>query len=212
MARAFGFGAPTGISLSGDQSGRIPDLAFRKEFNKNAADPTDRTWRRGDSANLAVGQGDVLVTPLQLANGYAAFANGGTLYSPQLVAGIHASSAGQPQGEVGKLLSVATVPAPRATGLTPEVREPVLAGLDGVVNSGEGTAYFSFNNYEGVHVAGKTGTAQTTRQAGHVVVRRHHQPGERSRRCPSTWSSRWWSRVGSAPTSPRRSSAASSTT
>ena len=58
------------------------------------------------------------------------------------------------------MLSVANVPAPRTTGLTPEVREPVLAGLDGVVNSGEGTAYFSFNNYEGVQVAGKTGTAQ----------------------------------------------------
>ncbi len=162
VARAFGFGSPTGISLSGDQSGRIPDLAFRKDFNKNAADPTDRTWRRGDSANLAVGQGDVLVTPLQLADGYAAFANGGTLYSPQLVAGIHESSAGQAEGVVGKLLSVASVPPPRTTGLTPEVREPVLAGLDGVVNSGEGTAYFSFNNYEGVHVAGKTGTAQAS--------------------------------------------------
>ena len=102
----------------------------------------------------------MLVTPLQLADGYAAFANGGTLNSPHLVAGIHASSAGQTEGVVGKLLSVVDVPAPRNTGLTPEVREPVLAGLDGVVNSNEGTAFYSFNNYEGVHVAGKTGTAQ----------------------------------------------------
>jgi penicillin-binding protein 2 len=160
VARAFGFGAPTGISLSGDQSGRIPDLAFRKDFNAKAADPTDRTWRRGDSANLAVGQGDVLVTPLQLADGYAAFANGGTLRSPQLIAGIHASSAGQPEGTVGKLLSLVNVPAPRTTGLTADVRDPVLAGIDGVVTSGDGTAYFSFNNYEGLPVAGKTGTAQ----------------------------------------------------
>jgi penicillin-binding protein 2 len=160
VARLFGFGSPTGISLSGDQSGRVPDLSFNQALNKNSDDATSRTWRRGDSANLAVGQGDVLVTPLQLADGYAAFANGGTLRSPQLVAGVHASSAGQPEGAVGKLLSLVDVPPPRTTGLTPEVRDPVLAGIDGVVASGDGTAYYSFNNYEGVPVAGKTGTAQ----------------------------------------------------
>ena len=155
----------------------------------------------------------MLVTPLQLADGYAAFANGGTLHSPQLVAGIHASSAGQPEGVVGKLLAVVDVPPPRDTGLTPEVRDPVLAGIDGVVNSGDGTAYYSFNNYEGVPVAGKTGTAQAGgEQAGHVVVRRHHQPGERPCAPDSTWWWRWWSRAGSAPTPPRRSSAGSSTT
>ena len=74
--------------------------------------------------------------------------------------GIHASSAGQPDGQLGKLLAVVNVPAPHDTGLTPEVRDPVLAGIDGAVNSQEGTAFFSFNTYEGVHVAGKTGTAQ----------------------------------------------------
>ena len=159
VARAFGFGAPTGIALGGDQSGRIPDLAFRQDFNKNSVDPIERTWRRGDSANLAVGQGDVLVTPLQLADGYAAFANGGTFHSPALVEGIHASNAGQPEG-MGKLLETVPVPPPHDTGLTPDVRDPVLSGIEGVVNSGDGTAYYSFNNYDGVKVAGKTGTAQ----------------------------------------------------
>jgi penicillin-binding protein 2 len=160
LARAFGFGTPTGVSLGGDQPGRIPDLAFRKAFNKNSADPTDRTWRRGDSANLAVGQGDVLVTPLQLADGYGAFANGGTFHSPQLVVGIHASHVGLADGELGKLIRVASVPAPRGTGLVSAVRDPVLAGLEGVIYSGEGTAHFSFNTYTGMPVAGKTGTAQ----------------------------------------------------
>ncbi|MEX1009508.1 MAG: penicillin-binding transpeptidase domain-containing protein [Acidimicrobiia bacterium] len=160
VARAFGFGVPTGISLGGDQSGRIPDLAFNQALNKSSDDPTSRTWRQGDSASLAVGQGDVLVTPLQLADGYAAFANGGTLHSPQLVVGIHASTAGQPEGQLGKLLSLVAMPAPRDTGLTPQVRDPVLAGIDGAVNSQEGTAFFSFNTYDGVPVAGKTGTAQ----------------------------------------------------
>lgn len=160
VAREFGFGAPTGISLGGDQSGRIPDLAFNQELNKNSDDATSRTWRQGDSASLAVGQGDVLVTPLQLADGYAAFANGGTFHSPQLVVGIHASSAGQPEGQLGKLLAVVNVPAPHDTGLTPEVRDPVLAGIEGTVNDQAGTAYFSFNTYNGVPVAGKTGTAQ----------------------------------------------------
>ena len=210
VARAFGFGAPTGISLGGDQSGRIPDLAFRQELQQEQRRPDVATWRRGDSANLAVGQGDVLVTPLQLADGYAAFANGGTLHSPQLVAGIHASSAGQPEGEVGKLLAVVDVPAPRDTGLTPEVRDPVLAGLDGVVNSREGTAFFSFNNYEGVPRS--RGRPAPRRRAARTSRTRRGSPGSPTRRTiprfRSTWSSRWWSRVGSAPTPPLRSSAA----
>ena len=160
VARAFGFGAPSGIELGGDQSGRIPDLAFNQALNKDSEDPTSRTWRQGDSASLSVGQGDVLVTPLQLADGYAAFANGGTLHTPQLVTRILASSAGLPEDQVGKTLEERVPPPPRPTGLTPDVRDPILAGIKGTVSSGDGTAYFSFNTYDGVPVAGKTGTAQ----------------------------------------------------
>lgn len=160
VARRYGFGAPTGIALAGDQSGRIPDLSFRKAFNANSPDPTDRTWRRGDSANLAVGQGDVLVSPLQLANGYAAFANGGSLHTPRLVASVHKSAAGLPEGQIGKPVATAPPPAPRDLDLAPAVREPIMAGLKGAATSGQGTAFWSFNTYEGPAVAGKTGTAQ----------------------------------------------------
>ncbi len=133
---------------------------FNQALNKDSDDPTSRTWRQGDSASLAVGQGDVLVTPLQLADGYAAFANGGTLHTPQLVTRILKSNAGAPEGELGKTIETRTPPAPRPTGLTPDVRGPVLDGIKGAVSSQEGTAFFSFNTYEGPAVAGKTGTAQ----------------------------------------------------
>ncbi|MGH9048100.1 MAG: penicillin-binding transpeptidase domain-containing protein, partial [Acidimicrobiia bacterium] len=79
-AREFGFGAPTGIGLAGEESGRIPDQEFKEEYNESNPDLVEReqnsAWLPGDSANLAVGQGDLLVTPLQLANAYAMIANG----------------------------------------------------------------------------------------------------------------------------------------
>ena len=84
VAREFGFGRPTGVGLPQEAAGRIPDLAFKQAINKKNPDPYSRSWLPGDSANVAVGQGDVLVTPLQLANAYATFINGGNLYSPRL--------------------------------------------------------------------------------------------------------------------------------
>ena len=60
----------------------IPDYEYRVKLNPN--NPDLQIWRRGDNTELAAGQGDAPVTPLQLANAYAAFANGGTLYQPRL--------------------------------------------------------------------------------------------------------------------------------
>jgi penicillin-binding protein 2 len=160
VARTYGFGEPTGIGLGGDQPGRVPDLAFNQALNKNNPDKFSRTWRRGDSASLAVGQGDVLVTPLQLADGYAAFANGGTLYTPRLVSSVHASSAGLPIRTLGQVLHQIDPQTKDSTGLSPETRQPIYDGLAGVVADGNGTAFGSFRDYQGVKVIGKTGTAQ----------------------------------------------------
>jgi penicillin-binding protein 2 len=162
-ARTFGFDEATGIELPGDQPGRIPDLAFNKAINENSTDPFSRTWRRGDSASLAVGQGDVLVTPLQLANAYAAIGNGGKLHTPQLLKSILETRAGKPAGELGAVVR-STTPLDKAdTMLDPGIRDAVLSGLHGVVHSGEGTAYAAFRTYEGLPtVVGKTGTAQNT--------------------------------------------------
>jgi penicillin-binding protein 2 len=162
VAKTYGFGAPTGVGLAGDASGRIPDHAFREDFNKNSPDPIDRTWRRGDSANLAVGQGDVLVTPLQLANGYAAIANGGTLYMPRLVGSVHDNSTGLPPGQLGALVRPIDAQTKNTTALNPAVRQPIVDGLTGVVNDADGTANGAFADYVGPPVIGKTGTAQIT--------------------------------------------------
>src|SRR5690606_27078298 len=87
-ARAFGFGAKTGIEID-EASGRIPDPDWKKAFAEANYETEEArrdfgTWHPGDQVNFAVGQGDVAVTPLQLADAYAAFANAGTLWKPHI--------------------------------------------------------------------------------------------------------------------------------
>jgi penicillin-binding protein 2 len=145
-ARAFGLDEPSGIPLPSDKGGVIPDPEWKKELCKKIR-CVDEAWRTGDSINMAIGQGDVLVTPLQLANAYATFANGGTLYQPKL------------------LLDEPPHPV-RDVGLTPAMRQPVLEGLRGVISSEEGTAYYAFAGFPNnvFPVAGKTGTAQVNKK------------------------------------------------
>jgi penicillin-binding protein 2 len=152
-ARAFGFGRPTGVGLPQEASGRIPDLKFKLAVNKTNPDPYSRTWLPGDSANVATGQGDVLVTPLQLADAYAAFENGGTLYSPRLATAVKSPGGGT---------TVRNLPAALEgkTGLTPAIRSALMPGLAGAVSASDGTASGAFNGYSGLPIAGKTGTAQ----------------------------------------------------
>lgn len=161
-ARLFGFDAPTGVELPGDSSGKIPDRATNAVDFKDSPDEFARDWKRGDSADLAVGQGATLVTPLQLADGYAAFANGGTLHTPQLLKSILQSHAGLPDGQLGPVVRTTSPIVKTQTGLDPGFREAIFAGLHGVVYSPEGTAYAAFFTYEGPTVIGKTGTAQNT--------------------------------------------------
>jgi len=159
QARRFGFGAPTGIPLD-EAAGRVPDAKWKQEFanalyeNDPEARRENSIWLPGDNVNLAVGQGDLLVTPLQLANAYAALANGGTLWQPRLASAVLDADG----REVRTIASTERAKAP----IRPEHRAPVLAGLTNAVSSGEGTANAAFGAFplDQVPVAGKTGTAQ----------------------------------------------------
>src|SRR5206468_498216 len=134
-ARAFGFGASTGIELQGEKFGLVPR-------------PTRRTWPLGETVNLSIGQGAGLVTPTQVARFMAAVANGGVLWRPRIVqrierpeGGVLYSDAGQVNGHVE---------------LSPVVWEFLRRSLWAAVNDGTGAAA----RIPGLDIAGKTGTAQ----------------------------------------------------
>ncbi len=143
-ARLFGFGDKSGIPLTSEKAGVIPDAERKKRLNEEKPQvfPEGR-WFTGDNVNMAIGQGDVLATPLQLANAYAAFANGGTLFEPRL-------GLDEPPRPVREL------------GLTPAMRQPIIEGLQGAITAEDGTASAAFGGFphQSFPLAGKTGTAQ----------------------------------------------------
>jgi penicillin-binding protein 2 len=163
VAREFGFGAPTGIELS-EASGRIPDPTWKRNFAtafyKSKADQlANSVWYPGDNVHLAVGQGDVLVTPLQLADAYASFSNGGTVWTPHVGMRVVDPTAHRVVRIIGsKPRGHVTIPG--------YVHDAMWAGFTGAVNSQSprGTAYDAFLGIP-VPVAGKTGTAQVNGKA-----------------------------------------------
>jgi penicillin-binding protein 2 len=161
-ATAYGFGAETGVPLPGEQEGRVPTPEQKQAaHDENPTAFPFGQWFTGDNVNLAVGQGEMLSTPLQLANAYAAFANGGTVFSPNIASRILDPTTGDDtvprvDREMGPRV-LRTIP------LTSAVRDPILAGLVGAVSSPQGTAAPAFSGFPLSHypIAGKTGTAQT---------------------------------------------------
>jgi len=153
-ARSLGMGDHTGVDLPFEADGRVPDPASRAALSKAnpGAFPT-ADWFTGDNVNLAVGQGEMVLTPLQLANAYATFANGGTLYAP------HVGGAVLNQSQAVRTIDSKVL---KKVDLAPAVREPLLAGFRGVVGDPKGTAFGAFSGFPlpRFPVAGKTGTAE----------------------------------------------------
>ncbi|GAB2460893.1 penicillin-binding protein 2 [Nocardioides hungaricus] len=181
-AKTFGFGSETGIDLPGEASGRIADRKWKRAYytsmkdyycgivdkpqgsaeNKGVSDFVYRfaqefcvegyAYRAGDAVNFAIGQGDTIVTPLQLARGYAAIANGGTLYAPRVAKAIVS-----PDGEVLKRI------APKRVG-TVGVPKSVLSYIDEALKgvTRQGTMAWRMGGFplDRVQVRSKTGSAE----------------------------------------------------
>jgi penicillin-binding protein 2 len=169
-AAKFGIGKKSGIPLPGETSGRLPTPAARKAaFEANPGAFATGDWFSGDNIITAIGQGDVLVTPLQLSDAYATLANGGTRFRPQVVSKVTRSKDPTlPPGQDGNYDVVRTT-QPEVldkVGFTPEQYQKIFTGLVGVTQSGEGTASSSWRaSPTAWPMAGKTGTAQVRGKA-----------------------------------------------
>jgi penicillin-binding protein 2 len=156
IGKMLGIGEESGLQLSGEQTGNMPGPEWMQIHH-----PQER-WSQAQTANVSIGQGYTLVSPLQLAMAYATAANGGTCYYPRLVDKVLNQDGSPVLNEQGK---VAVPQAPRMRSdlrreVTPDQIELVRKGLWKVVNEDGGTGGRA--RLKDVVVAGKTGTAQAT--------------------------------------------------
>ena len=141
-ATLLGLGRPTGIDLPNEMGGLIPSTEWKRRTQKAA-------WYPGETVSVAIGQGQVLVTPMQMARLAAVIANGGRLVKPHLLKSV--------RGEPGLVSATERVDL----GLKPAVVQAVREGMISVVQEGTGRR----TNLQGVMVAGKTGSSQVVTHA-----------------------------------------------
>ena len=156
VAKQYGLGQPTHWELGGGVTGRVDSPSERLYLHQHY--PTafpNYQWYAGDNVEMAFGQGATVISPLQLADAYAAFANGGTVWAPHVGAQVVDRS--------GKVVWTYKPQAISHVSITPTARQTILAGLEGVISNRLGTAYGTFLGFPDSQfpVAGKTGTATT---------------------------------------------------
>lgn len=156
-SRSFGFGAATEVDLPFERDGLVPDRSWFTDEQKSGSGRvrSDGPWVGGDLMDIAVGQGAILATPLQLANGYAAMVNGGTVWKPRVVQEVVDTA--------GEVIEDFPKTALNNVELEPRTVRLLLEDLQQVVNNQErGTARAAFANF-GPNVelvGGKTGTGE----------------------------------------------------
>lgn len=146
-ALKFGLSKPTGIDIPYEASGFVPDPIWSKIYKF-------RNWYDGDTANLSIGQGDLLVTPLQITRAMAVFANKGFLVTPYILKAVSGRDISRQQRRITKL------------ALKDNTIEQIRRGLFHTISDPEGTG--NILSITGISVAGKTGTAQVSRGQSHA--------------------------------------------
>lgn len=139
-ARGFGYGTATGLDVPGEKDGIVPNARWKQLVKQER-------WYKGDTYNMSIGQGDVLATPLQVANATNAIANGGTLYTPRL-----GKAELDANGNVVKLIEPTSRQVPVAPDKLALMREAMEFAFDG--------PHLKAFKVPGLRVAGKTGTAE----------------------------------------------------
>ena len=148
-SREFGIGEPTGIDLVGESEGLLPTPGWRNALFRNGE--TDRPWAVGDNIQLSIGQGDLQANPLQMALGYSALGNDGTVYRPKLLRRV--------EDVAGRVKKEIEPEALRKISIPAGVRASIMEGLNLAAQAPEGTSYPVFGGFP-VKIAGKTGTAE----------------------------------------------------
>jgi len=146
----FGLGAPTGIDIEGERSGILPSTEWKKRAYKK---PEFQVWFPGDTISVGIGQGQMLVTPLQLANAIAALSNKGQRFKPRLVRAVR-------DVQSGKVKEITPEPLPAVKVNDPGEWDVAQGGMFDVVNAPHGTARSYLAPAPEYKMAGKSGTAQ----------------------------------------------------
>ena len=153
-ATLFGLGVKSNIDLPNELQGLVPSTQWKAEHTK------EKKWYAGETISVAIGQGQVSVTPVSLAVYTATLANGGTRVTPHLVKAM--------DDDAGELKPVPAPPPQSRSGVTREMLQTIRDGMWLVVNGEHGTARRA--KLEGRDVCGKTGTAQVISLQGRVAA------------------------------------------
>ena len=152
-SRQMGFGKPTGVDLGPESEGVVPTPEWERRTEKTEI---DKLWTSGESVQLAIGQGDLLVTPLQMTRAYAMIANGGKLVEPHLVKAVEEP---RNEGEPAVVLRPFTPKPPVDLNIDPYNLSVVQEGLFDATHASYGTSQNTFGAFP-IPIAGKTGTAE----------------------------------------------------
>jgi penicillin-binding protein 2 len=174
-ASRFGFGHRSGLELGSEVPGLLPTPDWRKKTYTKKTDPghwqIDSLWKPGDSIQLAIGQKDLLVTPMQMARFYALVANGGRLVTPHLLLDVEQPAA---NGARGRTLPTSPPPAPEPTNVDAQALAVVREGLFQATHASFGTSASIFGGFP-ISISGKTGTAEKQIDPGDGIMRTFNQ-------------------------------------